>query len=356
MCSKEFKENYQVKKVQEFSNKVNDLPFLSICVQTYQHGSFIKECLDGLLFQKTTFPFEILLGEDDSKDGTRKICIEYAEKFPDKIRLFLHHRENNIKINGNPTGRFNFIYNLNNARGKYIALCEGDDYWTDPLKLQKQVDFLEGNEDYGICFHESEVLWEVENEISCIRLNSDFNWNNMTPDKSVYTISDVLKGPFMATASVVFRRNDLIDFPHWFFKAVSVDITLYSLILKNSKIKFINETMCVYRKHPGGITRVHSSNFIILNRIEMLKNINTYYDNVYFLEIDQATSAYLHDIKYLNIKEMFQLLKLYLCSNIVKRQHIIFFTKKNIRKLINLISSSYFFYTRTVIKKIKNLI
>jgi glycosyltransferase involved in cell wall biosynthesis len=333
---------------------IHKTPLVSISVVTYNHHSYIKQCLDGILMQQTNFPFEIILGEDESTDGTREICIEYANKYPDKINLFLRSRKDVIYINGNPTGRYNFIENLKVSKSKYIALCEGDDYWTDPLKLQKQVDFLEGNEEYGICFHESEVLWEGENKISFIKLNSDFNWNNMTPSKSVYTISDVLKGPFMATASVVLRRNDLIDFPNWFYKAVSGDITLYALILKNNKIKFISEVMCVYRKHPGGITRVHSSNFIILNRIEMLKNINTYYDNVYFLEIEQATSAYLHDIKYLNIKEMFQLLKLYLCSNIVKRHHIMLFTKKNIRKLINLISSSYFFYTRTVLKKFKN--
>src|SRR5690606_4409195 len=113
-------------------------PVVSVCVQTYQHAPYIRECLDSILMQKTDFPFEILLGEDESSDGTREICIEYAEKFPDKIKLFLHRRENNIQIFGYPTGRFNFLTNLYSSNGKYIAICEGDDYWTDSDKLQKQ--------------------------------------------------------------------------------------------------------------------------------------------------------------------------------------------------------------------------
>ena len=85
--------------------------------------------------------FEILVGEDASSDGTRDVCIAYAKKYPKKIKLFLHSRENNIRVYGKPTAKFNSAYNSYNAKGKYIAICEGDDFWTDPLKLQKQVDF-----------------------------------------------------------------------------------------------------------------------------------------------------------------------------------------------------------------------
>src|SRR6478735_1262142 len=110
MNFKEFKEKYQFKEVEEYPSKANTNPLVSVCVQTYQHVNYIKECLDGILMQQTDFPFEVLLGEDQSTDGTREICIEYAQKYPDKIRLFLHHRENNIKINGRQTGKFNFLY------------------------------------------------------------------------------------------------------------------------------------------------------------------------------------------------------------------------------------------------------
>src|SRR6476659_4743748 len=153
MNFEEFKEKYQKVPVDLFPNHVTAHPLVSVSAQTYQQVAYIKDCLEGILMQQTNFPFEILLGEDQSTDGTREICIEYAKRYPNKFRLFLHHRENNIKVSERPTAKFNFLYNLFSARGKYIAMCEGDDYWTDPLKLQKQVDEMEANLDINICSH-----------------------------------------------------------------------------------------------------------------------------------------------------------------------------------------------------------
>ena len=138
-------------------------PFVSISVTTFNQKNYIKDCLDGILNQRTTFQFEIILGEDQSNDGTREVCQDYAKRYPEKIKLFLRSRKDVIYINGNATGRYNFLENLKACRGKYIALCEGDDYWTDPLKLQKQVDFLESNEDYNICFHDVKIFNQQEN-------------------------------------------------------------------------------------------------------------------------------------------------------------------------------------------------
>src|SRR4051812_21193461 len=154
----EVKEKYQKIPVDIFPNHVTENPLVSVAVQTYQHKAYIKDCLEGILMQKTNFPFEILLGEDRSTDGTREICMEYAKKYPDKIKLFLHHRENNIRINGRQTGLFNFLYNFFSAGGKYIAICEGDDYWTDPFKLQKQVDEMEVHLDINICSHPAVII------------------------------------------------------------------------------------------------------------------------------------------------------------------------------------------------------
>ena len=128
------------------NNIKSDNLLVSVCVQTYNHEKYIKQCLDSILAQVTSFDFEIILGEDDSNDNTRNICIDYAKNSPEKIKLFLRHRKDVIYINNVPTGRYNFISNLNESRGKYIALCEGDDYWTDKNKLQKQVDFLKSKD------------------------------------------------------------------------------------------------------------------------------------------------------------------------------------------------------------------
>jgi len=161
MTFKEFRKQYEKVLVEQYSHNVIEKPLVSICVMTYQHAPFITDCLEGILMQKTDFIFEILLGEDDSTDDTRNICIEYAKRYPEKIRLFLHRRENNIHYFGHPSGKFNLLYNLSEAQGTYLAFCEGDDYWTDPLKLQKQINVLK-NSNSKMCVHETTHLYYPE--------------------------------------------------------------------------------------------------------------------------------------------------------------------------------------------------
>jgi len=112
---------------------------------TYNHERYISEAIDGILMQECDFEYELVIGEDYSTDNTRKICEQYAAKYPNKIKLL--QSVNNWGMNSN------FIRTVKECNSKYIALCEGDDYWTDPLKLQKQVDFLEKNKEYSLCFH-----------------------------------------------------------------------------------------------------------------------------------------------------------------------------------------------------------
>ena len=172
----QFVSRYQRVPVEEYSNRVLEAvpePVVSVQVLTYQHANFIRDCLDGILMQETDFPVEILIGEDESSDGTREICKEYAARHPDTIRLFLHRRENNIAIHGRPTGRFQSTYTRFKCRGTYIALCEGDDYWTDPLKLQKQVDFLEGHPECVLSFHDGQMVDESGHIIEESLLNLD---------------------------------------------------------------------------------------------------------------------------------------------------------------------------------------
>jgi hypothetical protein len=126
------------------------VPRVSILVATYQHAPYIQACLDAILAQQTTFPFEILVGEDASTDGTRQLCIEYAERFPDKIRLFLRDRSLSHLPTPYRTIRLNGRWLRRSARGTYLASCEGDDYWCDPHKLQKQVEMMEQNTELAL--------------------------------------------------------------------------------------------------------------------------------------------------------------------------------------------------------------
>lgn len=224
-------------KVAEYKNAAPNKPIVSVCVTTYNHGKFIKQCLDSILEQQTNFDYELLLGEDDSTDKTREICKEYADKYPKKVRLFLHSRKNVIRIDGQPTGRYNFLFNFSRARGKYIALCDGDDYWTDRHKLQKQVDFMNGNKEYALCFHPVQVLGGGREEI-------------YPAEKPKLTILELLKRNYIQTNSVMYRRQKLVD--------ISTDIMpgdwhMHLYHAKFGKIGYLDDVMSVYRRHAGGI-------------------------------------------------------------------------------------------------------
>lgn len=131
-------------------------PLVSICCLTYNHAAFVAECLEGFLMQQTNFGVEILVHDDASTDGTEEIIRSYAEKYPEKI-FPLYEEENQYSKGLNVL--MDYEYNYSRARGKYIAYCEGDDYWTDPLKLQKQIDFMESHPEYSVCFHRCTHLY-----------------------------------------------------------------------------------------------------------------------------------------------------------------------------------------------------
>jgi glycosyltransferase involved in cell wall biosynthesis len=245
----------------------NKVITVSISIVTFNHEKYIKDCLEGILMQQTTFPFEIILGEDESKDATREICKEYARRHPDIIKLFLRNRKDVIHINGTATGRYNFIENLTAASGKYIAICEGDDYWTDPLKLQKQVDFMEANPDYNICFHEVGVFNQTEGILQK---------NSITRKVAeTTTIEELANGNYIHTPSVLFRNN--FNLPKWFQESPTGDWTLYMIMAKDGKIKKLPGTMAVYRQHGNGVWSGKSQ----LSRMDMtLKSFKLVYNNV----------------------------------------------------------------------------
>ncbi|HKK83432.1 MAG TPA: glycosyltransferase, partial [Atribacterota bacterium] len=129
----------------------NISPLVTIGCITYKHEKYIRDSIEGFLIQKTTFPVEIIIHDDASPDKTPEIISEYEQKYPN-LFFTIFQDENQFSIGNTPIFG-NFIYPK--SRGKYIAFCEGDDYWSDPLKLQKQVDFLEENPDYSLCSHET---------------------------------------------------------------------------------------------------------------------------------------------------------------------------------------------------------
>lgn len=269
MTFQEFVSTYQKEPITEFPNSVAKNPVISICVQTYQHKNFISECLDGILAQKVDCDYEILLGEDESTDGTREICIDYAKKHPDKIRLFLHKRENQIKVLGQPSSNFNALYNLYNSKGKYVAFCEGDDVWADPLKLQKQFEFLEMNSNYSICYHDYDVI-NHKGEI----IDSDKR-NGLFQDFS----AEELMKPWIHPATLtIFYRNMHSEIPLEMAEIMNLDIFLYSILGHYGSGKYLtNIEPAHYRVHDKGMWSNANLLLKIRYKVHAYSHMATYY-------------------------------------------------------------------------------
>ena len=216
---------------------------VSVSCITFNHAPYIRGCLDGFLMQKTSFVFEILIHDDCSTDGTREIIEEYSKKYPDIIfPIFQTENQYSKGVRG-MMARFNFP----RCRGKYIALCEGDDYWTDPYKLQKQVDFLEANPDYVGCFHKIKTLLG-ENLVEDKGIEQRFE---RVVDKNIITRLDLLEqGNFIHTCSFMFRNEPIVLSNEMRMSPVG-DIMLFLELAKIGYLKRIDEYMAVYRRGTG---------------------------------------------------------------------------------------------------------
>jgi glycosyltransferase involved in cell wall biosynthesis len=234
-------------------------PLVSICCITYNHENFIREALDGFLIQQTSFPIEIVIHDDASTDATTSIICEYREKHPHLIRTIIQ-TENQYSQRG-----FGFIADLfRQAKGKYIALCEGDDYWIDPLKLQKQVDFLENNPDFAICFHKVKIMEE-----GCLK--DDY----ITSDPlSVSTIVDLAKGNYIHTPSCVFRNNTSKISWSNFSESPLGDYYIHMMNAEYGNIFHMNEVMSVYRVHSNSTFSSQSKTYQIAKTLKAIEIIS----------------------------------------------------------------------------------
>jgi glycosyltransferase involved in cell wall biosynthesis len=212
-------------------------PKVSVAMITYNHVAFIQQAIDSILKQDTTFTFELIIGEDFSTDSTRKICEGYAEKFPEIIKLL--PTEKNLGVTPN------FIRTLKACNGKYIATCEGDDYWTDSLKLQKQSDFLDKNSNYAACFHKVQVV--------------DYTGKLIRESKSSFlqnqdlSALDLMKGRVLSLSTLCFR-NIIPEYPQEFSKSPTGDNFLSSLIGNLGPAKFMDDIKpSSYRMHSNGM-------------------------------------------------------------------------------------------------------
>lgn len=270
MNFKEFKQRYQKKEVIEFASKVGGNPLVSVMVQTYNHENYIEVCLNSILAQETNFEFEILLGEDFSTDATREICIRYAKRYPKKIRLFLHEPVNKISVLNILTGNFNALYNYYSAKGKYIAFCEGDDFWNDSLKLQKQVDDLDRNEKASLVYHsycEIDFLGKpIEERLTLHQTLRDI------PGEDLQVLNWHL-----LLSTICFRKISP-QLPEEMAEVINVDSFLLSY-LGNYGCALYQQNIepSSYRRHPGGIWSKKQKNIKYDLKILLYKKLVEYY-------------------------------------------------------------------------------
>lgn len=284
-------------------------PLVSVIMITYGHEKYIEEAIRGVFLQKTNFPFELIISNDKSPDSTDEIVKNIIKYAPENISVkYIQHPEN---IGMLP----NFISTLKIATGKYIAVCEGDDYWTDENKLQKQIDFLEKNEDFTLTFHNVFIR-------NGETLRADLDYEKRLSSKNVYTINDLSKGNFIHTLSVVFRNME-IEFPEWYYTSFLGDYPIWLWLSKKGKIKYFPEKMGVYRENVGVWSgksqeeREFKTMLVLRNLIpdfEMLPDVKknlTYTKNIYiknFLKqksfAEVVTSPYFSELKY---KDKFKL-------------------------------------------------
>jgi glycosyltransferase involved in cell wall biosynthesis len=212
---------------------------VSVWVTTYNHENYIAQALESALMQETDFEFEIIVGEDCSTDKTREIVLSYKEKYPEKIILCVPEKNLGM-IEMNRT-----TYKM--CSGKYIAWLDGDDYWTDPHKLQKQVNFMDEHEDIVMCYHKSMILKEVTGKSTYSR---DPVVDN---NENIISLKDLMEKFYpVTTPSVLFRNILPKDLPEWFYTLPYLDRAYFYLLLQHGNAKYMSEAMSVYRDHKRG--------------------------------------------------------------------------------------------------------
>ncbi len=216
---------------------MSSIPVLvDIVMITYNHGAFIKQAIESVLQQKTDFGIRLLIYNDASGDLTGNVIKEAISGSElDDVEVVFVDQPVNVGM------MRNFNMALQNCTAKYIAICEGDDYWTDPFKLQKQVAFLEANPEFTICYHRV-------NELTAAGSLTKEQMNSSESEKT-YTVEDLARRNMIHTPSVIFRNNLAKTIPEWFEQSPVGDYVLHMLNARLGKIKYMPDVMAVYRLH-----------------------------------------------------------------------------------------------------------
>lgn len=210
---------------------------VSVHMITYNHEKYIAQALESVLMQKVSFDYEIVIGEDCSTDKTRNIVLAYQKRHPDSIHVLLPEK--------NLGAMRNSIQTFNACKGEYIAGLEGDDYWTSPHKLQKQVDYMDSHPNCALCHHNIIKVYEDGSR--------EPHHHNPPDQKEISTLDDLWEDNFIASCSAMVRRNVIDNLPHWFKNMEIGDWPMFILAAETGYIGYLNEVMGIQRIHHGGV-------------------------------------------------------------------------------------------------------
>lgn len=254
---------------------------VSIRCIAYNQEPYIRQCLDGFVMQKTNFHFEAIVHDDASTDGTAAIIKEYAEKYPDIIKPIIETENQFSKHDGSLREIMNKA-----CKGKYVAMCEGDDYWTDPYKLQKQVDFMDRHPGIIACFHNARVQYKDH-----VLLFNDLEENHYP------STEDIIKRRwFIATATLLFR-NCLKEMPEWSRGVINGDYLTELLLAKEGGFYYMDDVMAVYRQDGMGLSAALNRNKADMTDklIFLLNNMKPLYGDKYAAAFDESIMNYQRD-------------------------------------------------------------
>lgn len=312
--------------------EIDDIPHanivVSVCMITYNHEDYISEAIEGVLMQQTNFPFELVIGEDCSTDRTRQICLEYQKKYPHIIRLLLP--EKNLGMISN------FMLTLKACKGEYIAMCEGDDYWTDAFKLKKQVEFLNENMDYSACCHNVTVNNQIER-----RKYLMWPWN----EEISFSKYDLALGNKISTLSLVFRNYKdsfyfLTDVFSQYPDSPAADYVLNLFLAQKGNIKYFPQDWGTYRVHGSGILSTtaynsHKYTLLLIRWIRLLMILTNYLDKT-FEKYIKTQLIYIYDklrLTYYRTNKVSQLCKI----SLLQLKYIKYWEKSRIRLFFSIL-------------------
>lgn len=284
---------------------------LSVLMITYNHEAYIAQALNSVLEQEVNFQYEIVIGDDCSTDQTKDILLEFKNKYPEKIKLILHQKNVGMHIN------LEKVFDA--CMGEYIAVLEGDDYWINEDKLQKQVDFMDADKEVSECFHKVNTVYQD------MQKGAHEFPEGLT--QSFFTLKDVISQFFIPTLSIMFRRSSINKFPTILHQMTNPDWLIHVLCAEKGKIGFINEVMGVYRVHSGGIWSGEKRVKVLENTIQSAYIINKYLNYQYDWILTRRIAGWYYEAGEISIREFSFIQAIRYCSKFVCIRMRLLFSK-----------------------------